>query len=1042
MKITDLSLRRPVTISMIVAAAVLIGAFAVSQLPLDLFPSLSLPVAAVHTSWPGSSPLEVEQQVTQPIEQALQSLPGVSEIDSTSSQGVSQVVVQFNYGVNLSQEVNDMRSAVNRVQAKLPSDSTVPVVQQFNPTNKPIMTLTLSGRQSLSSISDVANNIVAPALEHLNGIGSITTTGGLTRQITVLVNPNRLRYYGLSIQQVVLALSSGNLSADAGQVQKGSLLIPLHMAGQASSPNQINNIPIQVGNTNITIGDIATVQNGFQTPTQIASVNGEPAVSFSVVQATGANTVQVSNEVHQAAKLLQPQLPSGYRLQILSDSAQTIRDTIHTVITHTILGFIFGIAVMLLLLRSVRTTVVIAVAIPIAVLTTFVLMFLSGLTLNSLTLGTLAVGLGSLVDFSIVVLESIFRARKRGLDAMEAARKGTSEVGQAVVVAALAQICVFAPSLFTPGIAGQFFTPVALTASFSHLAALFVALTFTPMLASRLLRGSQFEREESIPGKTAPFRVWAPFDWFGRGFHELTQAYVRLLRWGLRHRMTVIAVSAAMLVASLRLIPLIGFELTPAVYTNQITVDVTLAPGTDLATTAGVVRQIESLARAHMPDVQSEYAQIGSSAGPTSGATNSAALTVTIGAGAAQSLPQIAHDFTAIAESVPGAQIIVTPTSAASGPATGGVQVDIQGPDLTTLNILSQQVTHIMQQTTGLEYVDNTALKGTPDYQLTISQAALAQFGLTEQQVETTLRDAFQGVNASSYFQGNNQYAIVAQFPASYSQNIANLSQLTIPNNQGKQIPLQNVSSLSLSEEPPIITHVNGVRSVQINANVYGTSAGQVQRKLSARLKELRVPVGYSINFGQQGAFLSSAFADLGIAMVASVLLLYMVMASLFESFLTPFVIMFSLPPTFVGAALGLFLTHRSLNVDSLIGAIMVIGLVANNAIVLVDYTNQLRATGLPLVDALLTAGPVRLRPIVMSTSTTVLAMLPLVLGYGTGASTLTSMATVIAFGLVLSTLVTLLLVPAMYVSLDRQIARVKSLAARKHAQKPASPEM
>ncbi|GMA51002.1 multidrug ABC transporter [Alicyclobacillus contaminans] len=1027
MKITDLSIRRPVTITMLMIAVVIVGAFAVFELPQELFPTLNLPVAAVTTSWPGASPEEMEQQVTRPVEQALQSLPGVSEIDSTSTQGSSLAIVQFNYGVDINQEVNQMRSVVSRVQNQLPSDADAPEVQQFDPTNLPIMTLALYGSASQSDLSDIAQNIVQPALQHLNGVASASTTGALTRQITVQVDPVKLNLYHLSITQVAQALSSDNVSADAGQMQKGSMLIPMHVNGQFTSPDQLLDVPISTGKGTIRLGDVADVQSGFKDVTLVSSVNGQPAVGLTITQASGANTVQVSNEVHQAVAQLQGQLPKGVHLIIQEDNAQTIRDTINTVVNHTILGFVFGVLVIMFLLRSLRTTVVVAVAIPIAVLSTFMLMYAARLSLNSITLGSLAVGLGSLVDFSIVVLESIFRARQSGLDSIEAARRGTQEVGLAVVVAAIAQICVFAPSIFVPGIAGQFFRPLSLTVSFSHIAALFVALTFTPMLASRWLRGRRFEMEETVPGKDAPFRIWAPFDWFGRGMHDLNQAYRRVLTWALGHRKTVVIGFAATMLASFMMVPLIGFELVPNVADNTMSISVTLANGTDLATTESVVKQVEALAKKNMPGIESVYTQVGGASYGTGAQTNTATIDLTFNPQEAKQIATMANRFSNQVASIPGAQILVTPGTANSGPgASNSVQVQVQGPDMKTLEILSNQVEDIMKKTPGLEYVNNSLAQGTPDYQLNIDHNALARYGLTAQQVESALRTAIQGTVASSFYQGDEQTDIVVQLPESFARDINHLSEISVMNSQGSLVPILQVASLTTSQEPPQISHVNGERSVTVSATVYGVTSGRIQAQLMKDFQTMRIPSGYSVGFGQNGKFLSNTLVDLGLSVVFSILLLYMVMASLFESVLTPFVIMFSLPPTFIGAALGLLLTHRSLNIDSAIGVIMVMGLIANNAIVLVDYTNQLRATGMSLRDALLMAGPIRLRPILMSTLTTVLAMMPLVIGYGTGAETMASMATVIAFGLTFSTLVTLVLVPVMYVILDNWIQRIR----------------
>lgn len=1033
MKIANLSIRRPVTITMVMLALIFIGVFALMQLPEELMPTMNLPVAAVATTWNGAAPDEIEQQVTAPIEQGLESLAGVSYITSTSRQNSSIVIIEFNYGVDMNQAVEDMRDVVSRLQRSFPSSVSTPVVEQFDPTSLPIMTLSLYGNESQQAVSDLGTNVVLPVLQRLNGVAGVSEAGNLTRQITVSVNPARLAFYHLTISQVVQAISADNLSVDAGNVQKGSLQVPLEVNGQFSSPTELNNIPISIGGGNtVPLSYIADVIDGNQPVTLISTVNGKPAISFSVTQATGSNTVQVSSEVHQAVAQLQKQLPPGMRLTILSDSAQTIRDTINTVINHTLLGFLFGILIILFILRSVRTTFVVAVAIPIAVMSTFILMYFASLSLNSLTLGSLAVGLGSLVDFSIVVLESIFRARQRGLNAIVAAKQGTKEVGLAVFVAALAQISVFGPSIFVPGIAGQLFGPVALTVSFSHIAALFVALTFTPMLASRLLRGHRFELAEKVPGITSPFRFWAPFDWFGRGMHDLTRGYRRTLGWSLGHRKTVVLSAVVMFCLSVLLVPLVGFELVPNVGNNQMSISITMPNGADLQSTNQVVQEVESLAKQRMKGIQTINAQIGSAAFNSPGATDTATLNLTFNDQVQPSaIAKMAHSFGNVVSNIPGAQILVTPGTANSGPGSGGVQVEIDGPDMNTLKILSQQVADIMKRTPGLEYVDNQLATGIPDYQLNISQTALNQYGLTEQQVESALNSAIQGTNASTFYQGSQQYNIVVQLPPSFTENLNNLSQITVQNSSGAAVPVTALGTITTSQQPPEIIHDNGIRAVTVSATPYGVTAGRVQATLATELKSLRIPQGYSVNFGQNGKFLAQAFSGLGFAFLASIVLMYMVMASLFESFLTPFVIMFSLPPTIIGSALGLFLTHRSLNVDSMIGLIMVMGLIANNAIVLVDYTNQMRAKGLPLREALLEAGPVRLRPIIMSTATTVLAMTPLVIGYGTGAETLSSMATVIAFGLTFSTLVTLILVPVVYVILDNWIAKFKKLFHR-----------
>lgn len=1026
MKIADISIRRPVTISMVMLAAILIGVVAMVGLPMDLMPVMDLPIASVSTSFPGATPSEVEQQVTKPIEQVLQSLSGVQEIDSTSTMGSSRVRVNFDYGVDMSQQIETMRSLVNRVQNKLPDNASVPNVQQFDPNSQPIMLVTLSGSgdKTLADISDAADNIISPGLQHVDGVAMVNVIGDLTRQITINVDPVKLNYYNLSITQVTQALSASNFSADIGQAQRGSQLIPLKVDGQFSSPQDLLKVPLNLGKKSISVGDVASVNDGFQDVTLIAQVDDKPTVAFSIQQSTGANTVQVAQNVHKALDSLTKQLPQGMKLTVITDTAQGILEAVHLVAEHTILGFILGIILMLLILRSVRTTTVIAVAIPISVLTAFILMSVYHLTINTVTLGSLGIALGSLVDFSVVVLESIFRARQMGLSPKKAASVGTKEVGTAVMVAAMAQICVFAPSLFTGGIAGQLFGPMALTVTFSHIVALVVALTLTPMLASRLLTGSRFTEEETVPGVSAPFRIWAPFDWFGRGMHDLTMGYRRILKWSLKHRLTVIVLAFALFLSIIPIYSQIGSELMPVSTSNQITVSLTLAPGTALDQTAKVVQEVENRIRQHVSNISSVYEQIGATSGGNQAATNTAQMTVTLNLTAKQSISMIANSMQPYLDNIPGAKITAVAAALGRGSGGGQIGVDISGPDLNTLAMLSNQVAQIMTEMPSLRYIDNQLATGQPSYRLKLDQGSLVQNGLTEQQVVSALQTAFQGSTASTFYQGDNGYNVVVQYPESYSQDITKLTEISIMNSNGQAVPLTQVAKMILANEPTQVEHIAGVRNVTVQASVYGSSTGQIQAALNQRFKSLQVPAGYTLGFGQNGRNQSQAFSSLGNGLLASIILVYMVMAGMFESLLTPFVIMFSLPPTFVGAIIGLYVTHNTLNINSMMGMVMLVGLVTNNAIVLVDYTNQLREKGQTLSDALVEAGSIRLRPILLTTVTNVAAMLPLLILGGSGTETLSAMAAVITFGLSLSTLVTLVLVPVMYINMDNVLQK------------------
>ncbi|CAA7602597.1 Acriflavin resistance protein [Acididesulfobacillus acetoxydans] len=847
MKIADLSIRRPVTISMIMLAAMLLGAVAMFGLPQDLYPELSWPTASIVTTYPGGSPVIIEQQVTKPIEDSLQSLSGVEQVTSSSLPNVSTITVQFKYGVDLNAKIENIRGYINSISNTLPADAKAPIVKEFNPSDLPIMTLALSGSQSLEVLSSLADNLVYPTLQHLSGVGQVDEIGNLKREIHIDVDPNKLDYYHLGIQQVAQAIQSDNISVDVGQVNQNKNLIPLNISGQFTSPQELLAVPITVGSTTLTVRDVATVKDSFADITLVSRLDNKPSIGFSIKQASGGNTVKVSDEVRKTVASLQDQLPQGVHLTVVSDNAQTIRETVKVVSEHTLWGFLLGVLFMLGILRSFRTTLVIAFAIPIAVLSTFILMYFFHLTINTITLGSLAIALGSLVDFSVVVLESIFRARQSGLDSKTAASQGTQEVGMAVMVAALAQISVFGPALFTGGIAGQIFAPMSLVVVFAHLVAVIVALTLTPMLASRFLAGSRFAQEESIPGLNAPFRLWAPFDWFARGMHWLTQGYRRLLAWSLSHRLTVVLLSLLLVVSVLPLIPLIGSEMMPAVNTGQINVDITCPAGYNIKDTERTAKTVEERIRTGIQGVTSIYTQVGGVTGVDTGGAEIAKMTVTLAPEQRTNVTKDAYLVQKLTSALPGVKTTAKPASALRGPETGTVEVVLTGPDMNTLALLSSQVTDILQKVPGLSYIDNQLSSGIPAYKLSIDHNALAANGLSEQQVISTLYNYNHGATVSTFYEGNNSYDIILKTPGKFSREVSQVLDAEVMNNKGQLIALSQVASLKLSQQPTVINHENGLRAVHIKAGVRGVSVGEAEKTIQTKLMALHLPKGYKL---------------------------------------------------------------------------------------------------------------------------------------------------------------------------------------------------
>lgn len=1010
---------------MVMIALLFVGGISVPLLPVDLYPNLSIPVAVVTTTWQGASPGEVESLISKPIEASMATISGVSEVDSTSRTGASLVIVRFNYGVNLDQATLSMRDKVDRVRRTLPTDADDPTVQRVDPNSTPVLTLALYGKIDPIQLRNLSDNIVSPSLQRVEGVASVGVSGGRIRQIQVLVDPNKLTQYNLSINQVVSALGNDNTSQDAGLVSKGSQLIPLHLNGDFRSVAEIQKvqIPLSKGQT-VSLGQLAKIVDSYQDVSLEARKDGQQSVSLTILKQSDTNTVAASNNILNALPQIEKKLPKDIHIAVLNDQAKFIRDSINTVVQHTLLGALFSIFILALFLRSVRATLIIGVVIPIAVISTFSMMYFGNQTINTITLGGLALGLGSLVDFAVVVLESIFRKRNEGLSAIDAAKQGTAEVGTAVMASALAQIAVFLPVAFSNGIAQQIFLPMALTVSFSHAAALFASITLVPMLAAKLLKKPY---DEELPKG----RSLNPAVWFGRLMNRIYPGYGRILKWSLSHRKSVISLTLLLFAASLALVPLVGFELTPTTDQGQFSISMTLAQGTNFDTTNQLAARVEEQVR-QIPEVSTIFTTVGSSNGGAfqTSSTNISNIQVTLkdATQRKRTTDQVVEQVRGIVRGIAGAQITVTASSQGFGGRGGAdVQVTITGPDLRVLQKLGDSVADEIRSVQGTRNVINTLDRTTPEYDLTIDRDAAAHFGVSVKDIQTSLRTAYQGQVATKYKTGDSQIDVIVMYPETFTHQLENLNRVVVTTASGVQVPLSEVAKVVPGSGPAQIRRQNQQRQATVQASVFNAPTGTVNQQVSQKLAAIQPPDGYQIQIGGTQQDLTSSFKSLGLVLLASPILVYMVMASQFESLYGPFVIMFSLPPTFVGAMLGLAATHRTININSITGMIMLVGIVVNNAIVLVDYTNQLRKKGLTLQEALLEAGPVRLRPILMTTATTVLAMLPLVIGYGEGGETQASMATVVAFGLIFSTAVTLILVPVVYMILDNWFSRRKS---------------
>ncbi|WP_406677239.1 efflux RND transporter permease subunit [Moorella sp. ACPs] len=1027
--------RRPVAVTVAVLVAFILGAVSLARLQIDLLPDLNLPYAAVITTYRGAGPEEIEKTITKPLEDVLGTVQGVKNIQSYSMSGTSVVLLEFNWGQDMDFAALNMREKVDQVERFLPEAADKPMIIKFDPNMMPVMTLAMYGDMDEQRLKDLAENTIKSRLERLDGVASVNITGGLEREIQVLVDPARLQLYGLSISQVVQALQAENSTFSAGKVSDAGKDVLVRVDGEFKDLDQVRQVTLTTAAGTVRLGDIAEVRDYHAERQNYALFNGRPAIGLSIQKQTSGNTVQIAHAVKQTIRELQKELPPGVSLEPVVDQSRYIESAISGVYRDMLYGGLLAMLIIFIFLRNFRATLVIGLTIPISVITTFVLLYFGKMTLNMMTLGGLSLGIGRMVDDAIVVFDNIYRHRQEGREAMAAAVSGTRQVTTAVVASTLTTVSVFLPIAFIEGMAREIFGPLALTVAFSLMASLAVSMTVTPTVAARLLAGT-------LPPEATTARSFWQSLVNGLWLARLSNAYSRFLNWALRHRKLTVAAVAFIFAGSLALVPAVGVEFMPATDEGTVNVSIELPKGSTLEATAAVADQVVQVAR-QQPEVQSIYQQIGSTGGRASfmsGETPEAAslnINLVPLEQRRRSSTEVAAAIRAQVRKIAGARINVTTSSSFGGAMSGApVQVDIHGSDLERLKELADAAQQLVAAVPGAVGVENSLAKGRPQVEITVDREKAALYRLGAGQVGAVVATAVGGTVATRYRTGGDEYDIRVVLPETSRRNIADLENLTVLSPLGVQVPLKEIASLKLDTTPSTINRYNQDRVASITANLSGARPlAEVLRDVRAKMEQLKLPPGYSIDYTGQNKMMNETFSQLGQALLLAVVLVYLVMAAQFESFFHPFIIMFSIPVSLTGVVLALLATGRTFNVVAFIGIIMLAGIVLSNAIVLVDYINILRREGVPRQEAILTAGRTRLRPILMTALTTILAMLPLAAGIGEGAEMNASLATAVIGGLMASTVLTLVLVPVLYTLLEdlgRRLARLLSPARRR----------
>jgi len=1013
--IAKASVNRPVLTTIIFLIIILIGAVSFQRLSIDFMPSVEYPTVTVSASYGNVGPLEIEELITRPLEESLAAVQGVEEISSTSSEGSSRVSVSFEWGTDLDVATNDVRERIDRVSRSLPDDVDRPNIMKFDVNSMPILYLGVSSNMNLLDLRQVIEDQVQYRLERVNGVASTSIRGGLARELHVNLKAAKLKALGISPQTVITALNNENLNVPAGTYKKGNSDILIRTQGEFSSLNDISETVVAIKDgTPIRVGDIAEVEDSWQEITNLSRINGEEGLNLQIYKQSGSNTVEVAQAIKAEIEKINLDLPQ-IKIFTMMDQSKYIEQSINDVGFSAIIGGVLAVLILFLMLRNISSTFIISTAIPISIIATFALLYFGGFTLNIMTFGGLALGIGMLVDDSIVVLENIYRHREAGLNPIDSTITGTSEVVAAVVASTLTTLVVFIPVVFIQGMSGIIYQQMAAVVCFSLMCSLFVALSLVPMLASRFLH---YTPAEHYDGENILHRFYSFSE---AGFKKVEQYYSAFLKWALDHRKTVLLVTAGLFVFSVFLVRFIGVELMPTSDEGQVSVSLEMAVGTTLEPMDKVTLQAEEIIRKKVPEMTSMLSNIGGGGWRSSG-SNSSTINIYLVPKdeRTRSSEDVANDLRRVLSNIPGVTVTARQSTnfmlRMSASNTDSISVEVRGYDLDTAKELAIKVNEIVQAVPGITDTNISRDEGRPEQILRIDRRKAADMGLTISLIGRALETAVSGSTASYLRESGNEYKILVRLSEEDRTELSDLFDLTVINNLGKPVVLRNVIVSESQEGPTQIERKDQERIISIRANFTGRDMGSVISDIRSGLRSLPIPKDFSVQFGSDYEEQQESFRELLIGCIMAIVLIYMVLAGQYESFKDPFIILFSIPMALIGVTVVMILTDTTFSMYAFIGAIIMAGIVVKNAILLVDYTNQLiHIHGMELFEAIRLGGARRLRPIVMTTLATVLGMLPLSLGLGEGGETQVPMARVVIGGLLSSTLITLVLIPVVY---------------------------
>lgn len=1088
MNLSELSIKRPVFITMIIMAIMVLGLFSLDRLPVEMFPKVDIPYVTVITVYPGASPEEIETNISDKLEDEFSSLSELKSMRSQSQENVSMVILEFKIGSDLDAKAADVRDKINAAKYLLPDDAEDPIVYKLDLDSFPIMFFAVSADRPLIDVRKTAEDVVKKEMEKIPGVATVGVFGGKEREIQIVVDRNRLAAKNMNILQIVEALRKDNLNVPVGKLKRGTQESLVRVIGEYVTVEEIERLEIPTPMGNVRISDVAEVKDAYKDMNQYARLGGENAVNLSLQKQSGANTVAVSEAALKEMAKIEKRLP-GYRVALVADLSRFIKDAVGDVKSNLLYGALFTTIMIILFLKDSRSTMIIILAIPTAIISTFMPVYWAGFTINFMSLMGLAVAVGTLVDNSTVVLENIYRHIEMGKEPRDAARDATREVGLAVLASGTTNICVYMPVAFMSGMTGQFFKEFGYTVTFATLFSIFIAFTLTPAMAARFLTkkaGSGFTESRKATGNVSvaflglvvlgaalylALTKWIPaineaaaafggpaktiatlveiavaialaipvfkhilFPVFDFSYGALETAYPKILAFSLKWRFVVVIVVTLMFLSSVAIIAFgkLGFEFVGQGDTGEFQVGVEMPPYASLDDTDAVIMKLEKLIE-KIPEVEVMSSTTGSkltSAGAESSETGYGYVRAKLVdlKKRNRSTDEVMQELRTKVADVPDAIFQISQVSMGGPPGQLDLQIEVKGPNLDKLVETAEKVEAAVKSSEGCIDVVNSWKIGKQEVHVEFNKQKMKEFGLDIATVAMTIRTALEGDDSAKFREGSDEYDVRVRFRPDQRVTVEDVGAMSLPTMKGP-VKISSLATITQMQGPTMISRKNGIRMIEIGANLApGAPLGQVQQQIEKAIhgdtngfgddgksKGIDLPPGYEVAFAGQSEDMKEMFFQMIMALMLAVAFVYMVMAAQFESYFDPFVIMFTLPLTMIGVIWSLFIAGMTLNIMSMIGIVMLTGIVVNNAIVYIDFVKQYRAQGMSRHDALMKAGPIRLRPIMITSMTTICGMMPAALLPGSGGGFRQPMAVAGLGGMVVSTMLTLIVIPVTY---------------------------